>query len=83
MIGVDRKPCKTSRPAKLSKTKMENIINYKDGPIFRQNKIAENVCRENMGTRNRTPEAIRMRQTQFAEYSINKANGWKSKIVFS
>lgn len=81
MTGVDKKENKRHRKRRLDDAKILNIIRYKDGPKFRQTKLAENINKHNAITR--TPEAIRMRQTQFNEYSINKINGTKSHIVFS
>eukprot|EP00826_Nyctotherus_ovalis_P058332 TRINITY_DN8006_c0_g1_i1.p1 TRINITY_DN8006_c0_g1~~TRINITY_DN8006_c0_g1_i1.p1 ORF type:complete len:181 (+),score=42.89 TRINITY_DN8006_c0_g1_i1:353-895(+) len=82
MTGIDTE-VRRQKKCRLDDSKIQSIITYKDGPLFRATRIAEDVCRLNIAARTRTPEAIRTRHLQFAEYFNNKANGHKSHIPFS
>ena len=79
MAGAEAAP--NVRKSLVSEQKMKEILNYKDGPVFRERKIAEKISQTD--SRYKTPAAVRRHEIQTAEYMLNRINSKASKIVFS
>jgi len=81
MIGFENR--KQRIPKTTTSLSMKKLLSYKDGPKFRVEKIAENVCKIDMKLRSRTPEAMTNKRLQKSEYILNKSNIRSSKIFLS
>ena len=59
---------------------MKQSIYYKNGPKFRKEKLAENICKVDMLKRTNTPEVKIARRMQHNMYKLIRSNSRSTKI---